>query len=348
MHAYTSNSSTILQCYLFCNSILYPRHYWYCVRLRQSTIENYFERKPSSNAVTNGNIFLYMHNYVSNWSSSQNKTILTRSLPYNVNRWSIKPIYGLITDFVPICSYHRFLYLLGTTTINFLAWLALYLSPIEYDYLLVFCVLAAFSLAFNDVLSKISLFLFTDFIIKTWIIKAFPIKLDRKTWIFRILFFFPFMVILNQYWDSVIDMNNFTNIVNWREKRRQWYNEFFIQSVWGTKGLGLKVSDITDWDVQVSSVMSTDLYCFSRSYTSIQNRKYNIYFYLWYLNSERLDHLLFSWRIDDFNWPSIGVNRYVSGHSAGINEIGIYCFTNSCWIFCWPILFDFIFIRTHQ
>jgi hypothetical protein len=66
--------------------------------------------------------------------------------------WSIKPIYGLLTDFVPTCGYHRFLYLLGTTAINLLAWLALYLAPIEYDYLLVFCVLAAFSLAFNDVL----------------------------------------------------------------------------------------------------------------------------------------------------------------------------------------------------
>ena len=68
--------------------------------------------------------------------------------------WSIKPFYGLLSDFVPICGYHRLAYLLITTIINLLAWLALYFVPTEYNYLLIFCVLAAFSLAFNDVLSK--------------------------------------------------------------------------------------------------------------------------------------------------------------------------------------------------
>lgn len=68
--------------------------------------------------------------------------------------WSIKPLYGLLSDFVPICGYHRFAYLLITTMINVSAWIALYFVPTEYNYLLVFCVLAAFSLAFNDVLSK--------------------------------------------------------------------------------------------------------------------------------------------------------------------------------------------------
>ena len=38
--------------------------------------------------------------------------------------------------------------------INLSAWIALYFVPTEYNYLLIFCVLAAFSLAFNDVLSK--------------------------------------------------------------------------------------------------------------------------------------------------------------------------------------------------
>ena len=38
--------------------------------------------------------------------------------------------------------------------INLGAWIALYFVPMEYNYLLFFCVLAAFSLAFNDVLSK--------------------------------------------------------------------------------------------------------------------------------------------------------------------------------------------------
>jgi hypothetical protein len=41
-----------------------------------------------------------------------------------------------------------------TTLINLFAWIALYFVPTQYNYLIVFCVLAAFSLAFNDVLSK--------------------------------------------------------------------------------------------------------------------------------------------------------------------------------------------------
>jgi hypothetical protein len=47
-----------------------------------------------------------------------------------------------------------------TTIINLCAWIALYFVPTEYNYLLAFCVLAAFSLAFNDVLSKRIIFLF--------------------------------------------------------------------------------------------------------------------------------------------------------------------------------------------
>jgi hypothetical protein len=152
--AYTSNSSTSMHSYLLCAGILCPGYYRYRIGLYKSTIENYFERKSSSNAIANGNVFLYMYNYVSCQSPFYKKRILRRFLLFNINRWSIKPIYGLLTDFVPICGYHRFLYLLGTTAINLLAWLALYLAPIEYDYLLVFCLLAAFSLAFNDVLSK--------------------------------------------------------------------------------------------------------------------------------------------------------------------------------------------------
>ncbi|CAF3774426.1 unnamed protein product [Rotaria sp. Silwood1] len=66
--------------------------------------------------------------------------------------WSIKPLYGILSDFVPICGYHRLIYLLMTTALNLCAWIALYFVPTEYNYLLTFCVLAAFSLAFNDVL----------------------------------------------------------------------------------------------------------------------------------------------------------------------------------------------------
>ncbi|CAF4574231.1 unnamed protein product, partial [Rotaria sp. Silwood2] len=66
--------------------------------------------------------------------------------------WSIKPLYGILSDFVPICGYHRLVYLLMTTALNLCAWIALYFVPTEYNYLIIFCVLAAFSLAFNDVL----------------------------------------------------------------------------------------------------------------------------------------------------------------------------------------------------
>ena len=73
---------------------------------------------------------------------------------FTYSSWSVKPLYGILSDFVPICGYHRIMYLLITTTINLGAWIALYFIPTEYNYLLTFCVLAAFSLAFNDVLSK--------------------------------------------------------------------------------------------------------------------------------------------------------------------------------------------------
>ena len=55
---------------------------------------------------------------------------------------------------MPIFGYHRLSYLVLTTIINLIAWVSLYFIPIDYKYLLIFCVLAAFSLAFNDVLSK--------------------------------------------------------------------------------------------------------------------------------------------------------------------------------------------------
>jgi hypothetical protein len=85
---------------------------------------------------------------------SKNKQFYSFISRLYFSSWSIKPLYGLLSDFVPICGYHRFTYLLITTVINLCAWIALYFVPTEYNYLLIFCVLAAFSLAFNDVLSK--------------------------------------------------------------------------------------------------------------------------------------------------------------------------------------------------
>lgn len=73
---------------------------------------------------------------------------------FSAFRWSIKPLYGLLSDFLPLCGYHRYSYLLITTMINLVAWISLYLVKISYASLLSLCVLAAFSLAFNDVLSK--------------------------------------------------------------------------------------------------------------------------------------------------------------------------------------------------
>jgi predicted MFS family arabinose efflux permease len=67
--------------------------------------------------------------------------------------WSVKPVYGLISDVVPFLGYRRRSYLLATTTLAALGWIALGLLP-AYPWGLVLTILGltGIGLAFTDVL----------------------------------------------------------------------------------------------------------------------------------------------------------------------------------------------------
>lgn len=68
--------------------------------------------------------------------------------------WSLKPIYGLLTDFVPIARTRRRSYLILTSGISTLALLVLYLIPIppgSYHLLLYLLLIPTVGVAFSDV-----------------------------------------------------------------------------------------------------------------------------------------------------------------------------------------------------
>jgi MFS family permease len=67
--------------------------------------------------------------------------------------WNIKPLYGLLSDLVPLAGYRRRSYLLVTTAMAALGWLALGLLP-SYPYGLTLLILGltGLGLAFTDVL----------------------------------------------------------------------------------------------------------------------------------------------------------------------------------------------------
>jgi MFS family permease len=67
--------------------------------------------------------------------------------------WNVKPLYGLLSDLVPLAGYRRRSYLLGTTAMAALGWLVLGLLP-AYPYGLTLAILAltGLGLAFTDVL----------------------------------------------------------------------------------------------------------------------------------------------------------------------------------------------------
>ena len=67
--------------------------------------------------------------------------------------WSVKPLYGLISDLVPFLGYRRRSYLLATTAMAALGWLALGLLP-AYPWNLTLAILGltGVGLAFTDVL----------------------------------------------------------------------------------------------------------------------------------------------------------------------------------------------------
>ena len=67
--------------------------------------------------------------------------------------WNIKPLYGLLSDLVPLAGYRRRSYLLVTTAMAALGWLALGLLPgYPYGLTLLILGLTGLGLAFTDVL----------------------------------------------------------------------------------------------------------------------------------------------------------------------------------------------------
>ncbi len=67
--------------------------------------------------------------------------------------WTIKPLYGLTSDFFPLFGYHRKSYLLCTTALSAGAWLFLGLMPVHlYTPTLLLLMLCGLGLAFSDVL----------------------------------------------------------------------------------------------------------------------------------------------------------------------------------------------------
>ena len=69
--------------------------------------------------------------------------------------WSVKPLYGLVSDLVPLLGYRRRSYLLVTTAVAVLGWLVLGLLP-GYPWGLTLGILGltGMGLAFTDVLCE--------------------------------------------------------------------------------------------------------------------------------------------------------------------------------------------------
>ena len=66
--------------------------------------------------------------------------------------WTIKPLYGLVSDFFPLAGYQRQSYLLLISLMGASSWLALTILPSQYGTVLALLTLCAATLAFCDVL----------------------------------------------------------------------------------------------------------------------------------------------------------------------------------------------------
>lgn len=66
--------------------------------------------------------------------------------------WTIKPLYGLISDFFPLAGYQRKSYLLLMSALGVSSWLALTILPPQYRTVLVLLTVCAATLAFCDVM----------------------------------------------------------------------------------------------------------------------------------------------------------------------------------------------------
>src|SRR6266545_490226 len=67
--------------------------------------------------------------------------------------WTIKPLYGLLSDFFPLAGYQRKGYLLLMSTLGTVSWLTLAFSPSHYYAVLILLTLCAAALAFCDVMA---------------------------------------------------------------------------------------------------------------------------------------------------------------------------------------------------
>jgi predicted MFS family arabinose efflux permease len=67
--------------------------------------------------------------------------------------WTIKPLYGLLSDFFPLAGYQRKGYLLLMSTLGTVSWLTLAFSPSHYHAVLILLTLCAATLAFCDVMA---------------------------------------------------------------------------------------------------------------------------------------------------------------------------------------------------
>ncbi|MGE0680683.1 MAG: MFS transporter [Candidatus Binatia bacterium] len=66
--------------------------------------------------------------------------------------WTIKPLYGLISDFFPLAGYQRKSYLLLMSALGTGSWFALTMLPSQYSTVLMLLTLCAATLAFCDVM----------------------------------------------------------------------------------------------------------------------------------------------------------------------------------------------------
>ena len=67
--------------------------------------------------------------------------------------WTIKPLYGLLSDFFPLAGYHRKSYLLLMSALGTGSWCALAFFPPHYSSVLILLTLCALTLAFCDVMA---------------------------------------------------------------------------------------------------------------------------------------------------------------------------------------------------
>ena len=67
--------------------------------------------------------------------------------------WTMKPLYGFVSDLFPLLGYHRKSYLVIMATLGVAGWLTLAVTPPQYSLVLIVCAVCAATLAFCDVMT---------------------------------------------------------------------------------------------------------------------------------------------------------------------------------------------------